>query len=197
MHEVKRYDGKGNLIEVISAEQCLKKFWENFSFAPEITEEQIQKNTRFNSHGLFHLITRVKQNGIKKTCKHCGRVFIPSCPYKLKAKYCFKPGVPANQQCRRLAYREKIKKNQRNVICAVCKKPFKTHKKNAKYCRNPECNRSTLAFMQTAGGRYINCHFCGVEFKTKLPGNQKYCVMPYFVSDLQCRSLATDARKRQ
>ena len=34
MHETKRFDGKGNLIEVISAEDCRNTFWQNFGGGP-------------------------------------------------------------------------------------------------------------------------------------------------------------------
>ena len=62
MYETKRYDGNGNLIEVISADQCLKKFWDNFGMGAEITEEQIGKNDQ--AHGMFHLITTVQRSHV-------------------------------------------------------------------------------------------------------------------------------------
>ena len=193
MYEVKRYDGKGNLIEVISAKKCQDLFWNQFGVPPEITEEKIKENNQ--SHGMFHLITTFQRSRVKKKCEHCGVLFQPP-RTKKAARYCFKPGVPEAQQCRKLAAREKTLKPKREVICAVCEKPFMTPKSNAKYCPDPQCNRNTLTVIQNAGGRYVKCHYCGFKFKASHTGNQKYCVMPYFVSELQCLTLAQDARKR-
>ena len=186
MHEVKRYDGKGNLIEVISAQKCWELFWHSFGTSLEISEEYISKNTQ--SHGMFNLITKVKQHGAPRKCEFCNTLFQPP-RTKKAARYCFKPNVPEAQQCRKLAARKKTLKPRREVICAVCKTPFMTPKSNARYCPDPKCNRNTLSMIQNAGGRYVKCQFCGTKFKASHEGNQKYC-------KYQCRTLAQDARKR-
>jgi uncharacterized Zn-finger protein len=193
MYETKRYDGKGNLIEVISAEKCLKKFWDNFGFGSEITEEQIEKNDQ--SHGMFHLITTVQRSRVKKTCEYCGTVFHPP-RHKKAARYCTKPGILESQQCRRLAYREKHMKPEREIVCAYCDTPFMSNKANARFCAKSKCNSNNYKVRENAKGRVMGCHYCGSEFKASHTGNSKYCILPYFVSSLQCKALATAERKR-
>ena len=193
MYETKRYDGHGNLIEVISAKKCQEKFWENFGQTNELTPEQIANNDQ--AHGMFHLMTAVKRSGIKKECEYCGAIFQPP-RHKKAARYCTKPDVPDNQQCRRLAYREKIIKPQREIVCAYCETKFTSSKSNARFCSDPKCNSNNFKTRENAKGRVMRCHFCEGEFKASLYGNSKYCIHPYFVSKLQCRTLAQDARKR-
>lgn len=193
MYEVKRYDGQGNLIEVVSAEVCRGKFWAQFGEGLTIPKLDIENHA--NTQGMFHLVPKVENILPEKPCAHCGRMFQPP-KNKKNAKFCFKPELGEMQQCRRLAYREKTLKPKREVICAVCEKPFMTPKSNAKYCPDPECNRNSLTVRQNAGGRFITCHYCGFRFKASHTGNQKYCIMPYFVRKLQCVTLATEERKR-
>ena len=191
MHEMKIYDGKGNLIEVVSAAKCSAKLWASFGIVPAIAEEDIGKNNQ--AHGMFHLMTTVKRPGIDKKCAHCGTIF-QAPKHKKAAKYCSKPGVPEMQQCRRLAYRQKIIKPKWEVLCALCETPFQTSRANAKFCSNKQCNSNNYTVHHNAKGRMMNCHYCQGEFKASQAGNSKYCIMPYFVNTLQCRTLAVIER---
>ena len=193
MHETKRYDGKGNLIEIISAEKCQITFWQNFGGGPiGIPANEIDINN--SNSGQFQLMTRLKNTLPKQACAHCKEMFQPPIHSK-KAKYCLKPGVADTMQCRRLAYRLRLLKPKRKVVCGVCSVTFETSKTNARFCRKPDCNRNTLSVRENALGRAVNCHHCGAEFMACHTGNQKYCVMPYFSKSLQCVTLATQARK--
>lgn len=193
MHEVKRYDAHGNLIEVISADKCRENYWKNFGKINELTPEQIANNNQ--AHGMFHLVTAVQRSDIKKQCAYCGDLFQPP-RHKPRAKYCFKPGVPESQQCRRFAYREKLLGPTKNITCVMCGTVFESRKKNARYCPSPNCNSNAHKVQQNANGRIAKCAFCEAPFKASHYGNQKYCIMPYFVNQLQCRTLALKARKR-
>jgi len=192
MYEIKRFDGEGNLIEVISAEKCWKTFWSEFG-APKIPTHQLE--TRVNVRGISHLIKKVNRALPFRQCRYCKRMFQPP-KHKKATLYCYQPALGEMQQCRRLAKRERVLKKPVEVMCAVCNTPFMTPKSNAKFCRDPKCNRNALAVRKNAGGRFVNCHHCGIKFKARHTGNQKYCVMPYFVRNLQCVTLATEERKR-
>ena len=69
MHEVRRYDGEGNLIETISSEEVKKKFWADLKVVPEISEEVAK--TKPNS-GIYHLIAPLQRKGAEKKCACCG-----------------------------------------------------------------------------------------------------------------------------
>ena len=58
MHEVRRYDGEGNLIETISAEEVKKKFWADLKVVPEISEE-VAKTKPIS--GIYHLIAPLQR----------------------------------------------------------------------------------------------------------------------------------------
>ena len=173
MFETKRYDADGNLIEVISAEVCTNMFWHQFGEALTIPAHQIDMKT--GARGQFHLVPP----------KH-----------KPLARYCFRANVEELQQCRRLSYRDKHLKPQREVQCASCGITYLSSKKNAKFCENKKCNGAALLRQATAKGRTINCNYCGFEFIAPRKGNQKFCIMPYFVNTLQCSTISTKQRKR-
>jgi len=195
MHETKRYDGKGNLIEVISAEECRTTFWQNFGGVPiGIPINEININT--SNSGQFQLMTRLKNRLPLKKCAYCKQMFQPPIHSKT-SKYCLKPGVADTMQCRRRAYRKKIMKPSRTIVCDFCFETFQTSKTNARFCKKTGCNRNTLTVRQNAKGRSVNCQFCEAEFTASHTGNQKYCVMPYFSKSLQCVTLANEAKKHK
>jgi|TARA_R110000822_G_scaffold128004_1_gene263596 hypothetical protein len=193
MFETKRYDADGNLIEVISAEVCTNMFWHQFGEALTIPAHQIDMKT--GARGQFHLMPRLANKLPARPCAYCGALFQPP-KHKPLARYCFRANVEELQQCRRLSYRDKHLKPQREVQCASCGITYLSSKKNAKFCANKKCNGAALLRQATAKGRKINCNYCGFEFIAPPKGNQKFCIMPYFVNTLQCYTISTKQRKR-
>ena len=194
MFETKRYDGNGKLIEVISAETCTNMFWHQFGEALKTQGTTVKMTS--GASGQFHLVPRLKNNLPLKPCAYCGTLFQPP-KHKPLAKFCFRPNIAELQQCRRLSYRDKLLKPQREVQCAVCGVTYLSAKKNARFCKNKKCNGGALLRAKHAKGRTMNCNYCGFEFiVTPKMGNQRYCIMPYFAKSLQCYTISTKERKR-
>ena len=191
MYEVKRYDGDGKLIEVVSPEKCLANFWKNFDGAMEIPEAKISQKI---GSGMFHLITRVERTGPTKACQHCGDSFVPP-RHKPQTKFCWKPGKIDSMQCRALNYRERNLKPQIDKNCEVCGTVFKTAHKRHRFCESPKCNRRSYdkKVRKKTNGLFKVCKYCGFEFWAKT-GNHQYCILPYFRNALQCKTLAANAR---
>jgi hypothetical protein len=186
MHEVRRYDGEGNLIETISAEEVKKKFWQDLIDTPEISEEAAKSK---QNSGIYHLITPLQRKGPEKKCAFCGEAFVPP-RHKPQAKFCFKPGVRELDQCRRLDYREKQLKPKVPVQCAVCGESFLSANRRAKFCPKPDCNHNALGKLERArrGGLPRSCRRCGKGFKAMI-GNQQYC-------GTDCFNLSRKEKKR-
>jgi len=168
MHEVKRYDGQGNLIEVISTKTLTKELWASLDNPPQ------NRRTRVTNQCEWHL---------------CKKNFHPP-RHQPRTKFCSK-------KCRQANYRKKILLPQKAYRCLLCLKPGHTSRIKQRFCNNP-CTREMYRKVErhADGGRKVHCHYCGGEFQAVRAGNQKYCVMPYFVNALQCRTLAKAARKR-
>lgn len=112
MNQVKIFDGKGNLKEVISAEAVSAKAWKEFGYDPA--------NFRGKS---FEVVT--------KKCPECGKDF-----EKLNSNQRYCQRVKGKVPCSVKAYKRKIKVPQIKLFCRKCQKPF-IGDKNRVFCNDP------------------------------------------------------------
>jgi hypothetical protein len=173
MHEVKRYDGQGNLIEIISVKTLNKELWASIDNPLQTRKAAIERG-RVTNQCEWHL---------------CKKNFHPP-GHRPDTKFCSK-------KCRQANYQKKILLPQKAYLCLLCLKPGYTARRKQRFCNNP-CTRKLFQKVErhADGGRKTHCHYCGGKFQAGRAGNQKYCVMPYFVNALQCRTLANMERKR-
>jgi uncharacterized Zn-finger protein len=136
IYEVRRYDGKGNLIETISPKELEKRYWKEFGKIKEIPEAKLAD---MNNTGMFHLIMPLASNHAEKHCLYCGEKFVPP-RHRPEAKYCTKPNVKDSEQCRRIHYRERHLKPQSKKTCEYCGTAFLTKRVWQRFCDDEGCN---------------------------------------------------------
>ena len=172
MHEVRRFDGKGNLIETIPGDELNNRFWDNM------------KNKKAPNPAAA--------KPRNKICANCGELFtVPRA--SPRTKFCHKPGVKESQQCRRIDYRKRhAKKNPKiKKKCQLCGAGFETVNPRVKFCRAEGCNSNAFEKLQRArrGGVKRACKWCGTSFQAGM-GNQQFC-------QKECSNMAILERKRQ
>lgn len=140
IYEVRRYDGKGNLIETISPEELEKRYWKNFGKSKVIPEAKLAE---LNTTGMFHLIMPLESNHPEKDCLYCGKKFVPP-RHKPEAKYCTKPDVSDSEQCRRLHYLKRSRRPQVGKTCEYCGSEFVTRRIWQRFCYDQGCNKNAF-----------------------------------------------------
>ena len=184
IHEVKRYDGDGNLIGVVSTKECRKDFWRQLNIDAETGEQNGSSKPlrRYEPDEKNRMILgpyTANQKKYECTCIECGAKFLG----KFEQKYCSDVvGREVKFNCRNIAYRRKaLKQRVKKIIskpCALCGKIFNAKYDNReKYCHNP-CSWQVANYGESVTHKY-NCMVCDKEFEsTKTRAWAKYCHNP-------------------
>lgn len=175
IHEVRRYDGKGNLIGVISPEECQQRYWQEFTGMTE------QRHTPESIKNLGTILVRkpVVKRTREMTCVQCGKKFMGTS----RSKFCTYTAVtPASENCKLAYYRAKTASKWTKLkpgTCVMCKREFMlTRGKFRKFCRNP-CTHELLIKSKQLPPKEYDCISCGQKFMSvKKRGYAKYCHNP-------------------
>jgi len=174
IHEVRRYDGKGNLIGVISPEECQQRYWAEFG---DMTTQQHTPETISNMGTV--LVRPIVKRTREMTCVQCGKKFMGTS----RSKFCTYTGAtPAENNCKLAHYRAKTAANRAKVKpkeCVMCKRSFlPIQGQFRKFCRNP-CTHELLIKSQQLPPKEYDCISCGKKFMSvKKRGYAKYCQNP-------------------
>jgi len=174
MHQMKRFDAHGNLIEIVQDDECSKRFWREF----ENVTVRVHTKESFKALAGMPMPPKGKRFRHKNTCIWCKNEFIGKkgqmfCPYNGL--------LPHRDQCRNKAHvkNRRIKSQARPPKpCQLCGTPFKSTSTHYKYCRNP-CTPELFRRGKLNPPKTYNCAICGAEFKSRMPPKQaRYCRNP-------------------
>jgi hypothetical protein len=176
MHQMKRFDSQGNLIEVVTAQECTKSFWREFE---NITLQVHSEESLKNLAGLPIPPTknRFKHENICNWCKNkfMGRRGQKYCP---RRDYGF---LAEKDQCH---YKANLKKKelQRAALppkaCNLCGGFFNASLYHHKFCHNP-CTPELARVKNKKPPTTYTCVLCEEKFQSRRPRRYaKYCHNP-------------------
>ena len=168
MHEMKVYDGQGNLKETVTADKCLEQFWREFE---EVTLQKHDETTLKAISGL--LIPGQNRAGrTEMACRYCKKLYLGT----LRSKFCpDKIGVEDKYQCRNMYYHSiRACTVYKDKLCVKCNKPYTPRNSSQKLCNNPCVSEHKKAKLHS-----YTCIVCSITFQSRMPRKMaQYCHKP-------------------
>lgn len=169
MHEMKVYDGHGNLKETVPADKCLEQFWSEF----EDVSLQVHDEVSLKASAGVIFPGQNKPTRSDMVCVFCKKTYTGV----LKSKFCpDRSGAETKDHCRNKHYaRLRAAVIHPPRPCVRCNKMFTpTRGGSQKLCRKP-CDKR-LAVTKTYT---YKCVLCFADFESHLPRKlAKYCHKP-------------------
>jgi|APSaa5957512535_1039671.scaffolds.fasta_scaffold28621_4 hypothetical protein len=190
MHEVRRYDGEGKLIETISPAEVKRRYWAEFV---DLSEQEHTPESLANV-GTISIRNGIVRKKSGRVCAHCGKSFLGG----PRAKFC--PFVPEGGNCKSRYYQAEAAKKRDAlppIKCKMCGKDFKAVRGTyRKFCHDP-CTHHLLIESRRPAPRDYDCLSCGKAFKSvKRRGFAKYCHAPCTPDNNEQRRVAARNRRR-
>jgi hypothetical protein len=170
MHEVRRFDGDGNLLEVVPPEKCLELFWESMKMGIKVKRHSKEDLKNLGGINVPHIRMT---NRTEKFCIYCKK------PYMGRATQIFCPqdwNLASKDWCRNKHYALKKRRGiYKPKPCKGCGKEFTPKAKGNVFCHKPCTTHRGLAKPK----KTYKCIMCGDKFLSHLPRKQAlYCHKP-------------------